>query len=449
MSAARPRPPAPPPRGSPGGERLLLREPPLPCVVGVPLPAPRPAQPSPAPTRRFDYKTALGWQLHPGVLLPLFQPGLGSLPAFWLPLLFSSALGPGDSPLPPSYPRCLFPNYVVSQAANSLHTGRLLECPSCLSFLPACAPAPNLAQGRRLHPFSANVSVQPPPRVPIPGAEGWAPSSALLQVPLAHRPPPPPGSQELPAPLCARGLVVIPKLPLELHFSRNPYPSLERLAIPVTSLSSPCPRLSPPAFGGLFLPLFPFRFSTVDAFSLEGRGFADPRGTPGSVSAVAFVCCLSYSSVATDHLCQDELNLELRRKCAGRGFVEDGANWKRSLSVGLHFAAGSGSASRRDEQSCLDELPFGGSCTPESCERRIFLKNYVILGLSIRDQCVDCPPTPAQIPKESICCLVDWSRFGLFPKSSGLAWGWGVTGKRSPGTMGRTWTFNTRTSGFM
>lgn len=88
---------------------------------------PRPAQPSPAPTRRFDHKTALRWQLHPGFLLPLFQPSLGYFSAFWLPLLFSSALCPGGSPLPPSLlSQPPFPNYVVSQVGNSSHLGRLL-----------------------------------------------------------------------------------------------------------------------------------------------------------------------------------------------------------------------------------------------------------------------------------------------------------------------------------
>jgi hypothetical protein len=47
VSAVRPRPPAPPPRGFPGGKRLLPRESPLPvCVCGGVLLPPCPAQPT-------------------------------------------------------------------------------------------------------------------------------------------------------------------------------------------------------------------------------------------------------------------------------------------------------------------------------------------------------------------------------------------------------------------
>lgn len=200
MSAARPRPPAPPPQGSPGGKRLLLREPPLPCVVGVPLPTPRPAQPSPAPTRRFDYKTALRWQLHPGFLPPLFQPSLGYFSAFWLPLLFSSSLCPGDPPLLSLLP---FPIYVVSQAVNRFRIGRPLQCPSCSSSPPVLLPQ-TLPRAAACLPFPQSLCAAPA-RVPVPELRAAAPlpfrvSSGSITAPPTGAPLLEPGGCPCPCP---------------------------------------------------------------------------------------------------------------------------------------------------------------------------------------------------------------------------------------------------------
>lgn len=100
VSAVRPRPPAPPPRGFPGGKRLLPRESPLPvCVCGgsfchpVPPSLPRPG---------FDYKTAPLVAAAPRGPSP-FPLGPGVVfSAFWLPLQFSPSLCPVDSTSPPA-----------------------------------------------------------------------------------------------------------------------------------------------------------------------------------------------------------------------------------------------------------------------------------------------------------------------------------------------------------
>lgn len=171
VSAVRPRPSAPPPRGSPGGKRLLPRECPLPCVwKGLSPTLSRTA--SPAPTPRFGHKTALLMAAAPRFLFHLFFPSLGSSSAFWLPLLFSSSLCPGDSPLPHSYPCRLRPE-LFSLKSSALPTSRcllyrpsLLVFPRCLSSSPeSFLWAPPLA----LFPFCpfTPMSLQPRRWVPV------------------------------------------------------------------------------------------------------------------------------------------------------------------------------------------------------------------------------------------------------------------------------------------
>lgn len=108
-------------------------------------------------------------------------------------------------------------------------------------------------------------------------------------------------------------------------------------------------------------------FPTLTPSPLSVRDFADPYGT-----CFCFPCVLCVFSVTlfifTCCLFQDQLNLELRRKCVGRSgslscltqafldirvFLNDGASFEE-VPIRLHFVDYSGSATRRDEQSCME-----------------------------------------------------------------------------------------------
>lgn len=73
--------------------------------------------------------------------------------------------------------------------------------------------------------------------------------------------------------------------------------------------------------------------------------------------------------ISTYHLFQDQLNLELRRKCVGGGslscltqafldrrvFLKDGVSFEE-VPIRLHFVDYPESAARRDEQACLETV---------------------------------------------------------------------------------------------
>ena len=91
-----------------------------PCSVceGAPLPL-CPAQRPPPPHLGLTAKLPSRWQLHPGFLLHPFFPSLGSSSAFWLPLLFSSALCPGIPPSLTLIPVASVPNYFKSSTLST------------------------------------------------------------------------------------------------------------------------------------------------------------------------------------------------------------------------------------------------------------------------------------------------------------------------------------------
>lgn len=110
---------------------------------------------------------------------------------FWLPLLFSSSLGPGDPPPLSPVPVASVLNYSLSSHEPFPHQSTSCNAHPCLSFLVTCVPAPHRPHSLRLRPLFLFC--------PFPAMSPCIPSAGFLLrggplplflIPLPHCHPP-------------------------------------------------------------------------------------------------------------------------------------------------------------------------------------------------------------------------------------------------------------------
>lgn len=191
MSAARPRPPAPPPRRSPGGKRFLPRESPSPGSLSHRV---RHSSPHPHTWIRLQ-NCPPGGSCTPGsfsaVSIQVWGP-----PA---PFGFLFCLAPPSAPgIPPSLtliPAASVPNYFSLSRELFAHRDTSRNVPSWLSFLVVCTPAPDLSHDLRLCRFSyfapsSQCLCSLRAEFPFPRAEDCGPRSSSASSDSITSPPP-------------------------------------------------------------------------------------------------------------------------------------------------------------------------------------------------------------------------------------------------------------------